>query len=162
MRTWIVVVSRLAAALAIAGLLSLTACSPDEIVVAAPKVAATVQPTAEVDVPASAEEQPRSLPEPIGVDELMQNPELHSGVVRVRGVVSAVGEEDQSLALIDLAEYEDCAVTTCASLALPVRWFGTPPEVERVVELIGDIQDESGKLIFVATDLKLLDLEGEG
>ena len=162
MRTWIVVASRVVATLAIVGLLVLPACSPDEMVVASLEVAATPQPTSEDEEPADGEEHLQPLPESVGVDELMQNPELYSGVIRVRGVVSGVSEEDQSLALIDPGEYEECDVTTCADLTLPVRWSGEPPELAQKVELVGDVQEVDGQLIFVATDMQVLYATEEG
>ena len=72
--------------------------------------------------------QGREHPESIlGVDTFMRNVDRHRGVVQVEGVVSAISEKDQTLALIDTREFQECGVTTCASLQLPVRWEGVSP-----------------------------------
>jgi len=99
--------------------------------------------------------QGREHPEPIlGVDTLMRNVERHRGVVRVQGVVSAVSEKDHTLALIDVKEFQECGVTTCASLQLPVRWEGALPAQRDMVLVSGEVKEINGKLLFIAAALE--------
>ncbi len=90
----------------------------------------------------------------ISVDEFMQNVERFRGPVRVAGVVSAVSPEQQTLVLIDAREFQECEVTTCAQLSLPVHWTGPMPIVQDTVQLEGEVQEAGGKLIFKARALK--------
>jgi len=96
----------------------------------------------------------------LGVDEFMRSPDSHPGTVRVQGVVSEVKSEDHLVVLIDSAEWEACGSVTCAPLSLPVRWTGTLPRVEESVEVSGRVQDESGKLVFVAEHLEPASVTG--
>jgi len=84
------------------------------------------------------------------IDEFMRQPEAHPGRVRVQGIVSAVQSEAQLVTLIDRSEFDECGVATCAPLSLPVRWTGAMPQVKEGVEVTGRVQEETGKLIFVA------------
>jgi len=68
--------------------------------------------------------------------------------------VSAVQAEAQLVTLIDRSEFDECAVVTCASLSLPVRWAGAMPQVEEGVEVTGRVREEAGKLIFVAEEMR--------
>lgn len=90
----------------------------------------------------------------LGVEAFMKNVDAHRGPVRVRGVVSAVDAATRTLALIDSAEFEKCQVTSCAELALPVRWTGPMPAVEETVEVEGQAEEDGGKLVFVATKVE--------
>ena len=99
-----------------------------------------------VSLPVAAEPQGA-----VGVEALMKNVDQHKGSVRVEGVVSAASAERQSLTLIDTRELEECGVTTCAQLKLPVRWTGTMPPVRAIVRVDGEVQRQpDGKLVFVA------------
>lgn len=87
----------------------------------------------------------------VGVEAVMKNVEQHKGSVRVEGVVSAASAERQSLTLIDTRELDECGVTTCARLKLPVRWTGPMPPVRAVVRVDGEVrQQPDGRLMFVA------------
>jgi len=99
--------------------------------------------------------QGREHPESIlGVDTFMRNVERHRGIVQVEGVVSAISEKDQTLALIDTREFQECGVTTCASLQLPVRWEGAMPAGRDVVRVTGEAKEINGKLLFIAKALE--------
>ena len=97
----------------------------------------------------------------IGVEALMRNADRYSGVVRVEGAVSATSAAEQTLTLIDRKELEDCGVTSCARLVLPVRWTGPMPAVRDLVEAEGQIAREGGRLIFAARTLKKIEAGGE-
>jgi len=97
--------------------------------------------------------------EVLGVEAFMRNVDDHRGTARVEGVVSAVAAADQALTLIDVAELERCGVVTCAPLSLPVRWSGPMPSVPDVVRLTGEVQDQHGKLVFLANTLEKVNLE---
>ena len=87
----------------------------------------------------------------VGVEALMKNVDEHKGPVRVEGVVSAASAERQLLTLIDTRELDECGVTTCAQLKLPVRWTGVMPPVRAIVRVDGEVQRQpDGKLVFVA------------
>lgn len=103
-----------------------------------------------VSLPVAAEPQGA-----VGVEALMKNVDQHKGSVRVEGVVSAASAERQSLTLIDTRELEECGVTTCAQLKLPVRWTGTMPPVRAIVRVDGEVQRQpDGKLVFVARGIE--------
>ena len=90
----------------------------------------------------------------LGVQEFMKNVDRHRGQVRVEGVVSAVSPADQALSLIDIQEFKDCSVTTCAPLTLPVKWQGPWPAIRDVVQLEGEVRESGGKLFFQAKRLQ--------
>jgi hypothetical protein len=89
----------------------------------------------------------------LGVQEFMKNVDRYQGQVRLEGVVSAVSPADQALSLIDIQEFKDCGVTTCAPLTLPVKWQGPLPSVRDVVQLEGEVRESGGKLFFEAQRL---------
>lgn len=91
---------------------------------------------------------------PLGVDQLIKEPEKHPGSLVVEGVVKTASKKGQSLALIDLAEYRKCQVVTCSLLALPVRWAGEMPRVLDIVRVEGEIVTVGGKLLFTARKLE--------
>lgn len=90
----------------------------------------------------------------LGVDALMRNVDQHRGPVTVVGVVSAASADKQAVTLIDTKEFAECGVTNCASLALPVRWAGPAPAVEKTVRVNGEVRESDGKLVFVASALQ--------
>jgi hypothetical protein len=90
----------------------------------------------------------------LGVQEFMKNVDRYQGQVCVEGVVSAVSPADQALALIDLQEFKDCGVTTCAPLTLPVKWQGPWPSVQEVVQIEGEVRESGGKLFLEAKSLQ--------
>lgn len=90
----------------------------------------------------------------IGVDELMKHTERYTGQLRVKGVVSGVATESQMISLIDMREFEECGVTSCASLTLPIRWAGQMPKVQDAILVSGEVQEAEGKLVFVAHALQ--------
>jgi hypothetical protein len=91
---------------------------------------------------------------PLGVDQLMKEPEKHSGALVVEGVVKTASKTDQSLALIDVEEYRKCRMVTCSLLALPVRWAGEMPAVLDVVRVEGEVTTVNGKMLFAARKLE--------
>lgn len=94
-----------------------------------------------------------SAPAVLGVEALMKQPQRHQGRVQVEGVVSAVAPKQQTLVLIDTAEFQKCGTVECAELALPVHWTGPMPAVAKAIRLNGQIEKRGGKLIFVAQTL---------
>ena len=109
-----------------------------------------------------AQEPPTSeLATVLGVDQLMREVDAYQGSLQVEGAVSAVAAEDQSLALIDVREYKQCGVVTCAALTLPVHWAGAMPAVRDVVRLEGEVKESSGKLVFFASSLQKVAFDPE-
>lgn len=104
-----------------------------------------------VKIPASGSQSESAV---LGVQEFMKNVDRYQGKVRVEGVVSAVSPAAQALSLIDVQEFKDCGVTTCAPLTLPVRWQGPWPSVNDVVQLEGELRKSGGKLFFEAKRLQ--------
>ena len=90
----------------------------------------------------------------INVDDLMNNPEVYTGLVQVEGIVSIVNPEKQMFGLIDLREFIECGVTTCASLTLPVQWSGAMPTSGETVHVSGEVKNSNGQFVFHAQDLK--------
>ncbi len=90
----------------------------------------------------------------LGVDQLMKNVDKYRGSIIIEGVVSAVSPREHMLSLIDTQEFKKCAVVTCATLTLPVRWAGSMPSVKDQVRVNGEIKENKGKLIFEAKTLE--------
>jgi len=90
----------------------------------------------------------------VGVAELMTHPDRHPGVVWVEGVVSQVHPGERTLALIDLGEFVECQVVTCAKLTLPVRWDGPMPPVATTVRVEGAIEKQGMRKVFAARSLE--------
>jgi hypothetical protein len=91
----------------------------------------------------------------------VRNADRHRGPLCVEGVVSVVSPEQRTLALIDTREYQACGVTDCAPLYLPVRWNGSMPSVEDLVQLEGEVREGDGKLVFVARTLRKVESQPE-
>lgn len=104
----------------------------------------------------------RTTNAPLGVDELMRNVDRHRGSVQVEGVVSAVSATNQSVALIDVREFQQCGLAKCAELTLPVRWTGTMPTVGQAVRVSGEVEEKKGKLAFVAKSVEKFELPAKG
>lgn len=90
----------------------------------------------------------------IGVREFMRQADRYPGPVTVEGVVSQVFPKHKMLALIDVQEFKECKVVTCAQLTLPVRWNGSMPRVKSIVRVDGEIREEGKHLVFFAKTLK--------
>ena len=97
----------------------------------------------------------------LGVDEFMDHVAQYSGHVQVQGVVSQVQTDQHMLSLVDTSEVQECGVTTCARLYLPVRWTEDMPSPLDVVLVSGQAQRSDGKLVFVASTLRKLPTRGE-
>ena len=97
-----------------------------------------------------AEAAPSPRPLPLGVEEFMKHVDRHRGEVRVEGVVSAASAKDRKLALIDVKEFKECGVVTCAEYTLPVRWTAEMPALKDRVIVEGKVEELEGKLVFVA------------
>ncbi len=93
-------------------------------------------------------------PKVLGVDDFMKNVDRYRGKVSLEGVVSAIVPEQQAVSLIDAKEFQNCGVTTCAKLILPVQWRGLVPAVGDLVRVEGQAQEVKGKLMFVADKLE--------
>ncbi len=75
--------------------------------------------------------------------------------INLKGVVSFVYPESQSLVVIDNKEFANCGVVTCAINQIPVNYTGTLPNVKDYVQVSGMVsRDSSGKLIIKATQVK--------
>lgn len=96
----------------------------------------------------------RRWPPLVGVDEFMRNVDRYEKAARVQGVVSAADADQGVLALIDAGEFQACQRTTCAKLALPVRWSKDMPGVAETVVVTGSVQGSAGSRIFVASRLE--------
>jgi len=132
-------------------------------IVAAATVLSIDRTNPEVGLNASpVQTDPVSADTVLGVDELMRNADHYTGPLRVAGVVSAVSSAGRTLGLIDIQEFEECGVTTCASLTLPVKWSGLMPSIGDTVHVEGEIQEAEGKLFFVGHTLEKLEFQSGG
>ena len=94
----------------------------------------------------------------LGVEALMRNVDQYrSDLLLVEGVVSAADTDNQTLALIDVAEFQECGATNCAALTLPVRWPGPMPREQEMVRIKGEVQEVDSKLVFVAQTLRKME-----
>lgn len=90
----------------------------------------------------------------LGVRNYMQNAYKHPGTIEVEGVVSQIIPSQYLIALIDMEEYKECKVVTCALLRLPVFWEGELPAVYDVVRIKGEMGEREGRRLFIAKELK--------
>lgn len=93
-------------------------------------------------------DNPASVPAVLGVNEFMKNVDRYPGKRQVEGLVSAVSPENQTFYLIDLKEFQECGVTTCAPLTLPLKWQGPLPAVREVIRIRGVVRKSNGKFFF--------------
>ena len=97
---------------------------------------------------------------PVGVRQLMQNVDryIDEPSLTVNGMVSAADSETGRLALIDVAEFEECGTTTCASLTLPVSSEAVDcVSVGQALRITGRISRLPEGLVFAADRLQPLD-----
>lgn len=107
---------------------------------------------------ANAGELPAGI---LGVETLMKNAQRSPETIWVEGVVAAITPQKQMLALIDTKEFEECGITTCAALTLPVRWMGLFPKIRERVWVWGQVEEADGKLVFVAQRVELKPPKGD-
>lgn len=93
----------------------------------------------------------------VSVRELIKHVDRYPGPVQVDGVVSDVFPDRKMLALIDVEEFKDCKVVTCAKLMLPVRWEGAMPVVAATVRAHGEVKKQGVRRIFVASSVENVD-----
>ncbi len=101
----------------------------------------------------------KTTAETIGVDALMKDVDHHRGPAIVEGVVKSASAETKMLDLIDCEEFRACGTTTCARLVLPVRWSGSLPAARETVGATGEVRDDGGKLVFVASAVEIVSKE---
>ncbi|MDF1551518.1 MAG: hypothetical protein P1P84_00585 [Deferrisomatales bacterium] len=80
-----------------------------------------------------------------------------AGVNRVDGVVSQVFADRHMIALIDVAEFRECQVVTCAKLTLPVQWQGELPALASTVRVTGSVEKQGSRNIFTASAVEVLE-----
>ena len=80
-----------------------------------------------------------------------------SGVNTVDGVVSQVFADRHMIALIDVAEFKECKVVTCANLTLPVQWQGELPTLTSIVRVTGSVEKQGIRNVFTASALEVLE-----
>ena len=91
----------------------------------------------------------------LGVEEFMRNVEQYrQGSVTVEGVVSTVNAENQLVGLIDTREFQECKVTTCSALTLPIHWSGSMPKVQEMIQVKGKLQEKDGRFVFLAQKME--------
>jgi len=100
--------------------------------------------------PAEVSAADSSIESPFGVDQFMKGVDRYRGVVRVKGIVSAIIPSKQMFSLIDLEEFRKCGVITCATLTLPVHWTKALPEVRDTLIVEGEVTKLDGNMIFDA------------
>jgi hypothetical protein len=98
----------------------------------------------------SAKSEPAS---PVGVESLMRHSDSFTGDLTVEGVAAARMADKGLFTMIDLAEFEECSKTTCAALALPVRWSGPMPAEGEILMVKGSVEKTEGKLVFAAKEI---------
>ena len=95
---------------------------------------------------------------PAGVREFMEREGgARPGMNKVVGVVSHVFADRHMIGLIDIAEFRECKVVTCAKLTLPVQWPGELPAVSSVVRVTGSVEKRGFRKIFTASTLEVLE-----
>jgi hypothetical protein len=91
----------------------------------------------------------------LGIRYFMQNSDKYLGtIIEVEGVVSQIIPAQNMVVLIDMEEYKECKVATCALLRLPVFWEGVLPAVYDIVRVKGEVSKRDGKRLFIAKELK--------
>ena len=96
----------------------------------------------------------------LDVEPFMEGNPRAGNLLRIRGLVSEIRPERKLLSLVDLSDREElleAGKTRC--VALPVRWSGAMPALHQAVLAEGRVQEEGGKLVFVASSLAPLPVE---
>lgn len=104
--------------------------------------------------PAEVSAADSNMESPLGVDQFMRGVDRYRGVVRVKGIVSAITPSKQMFSLIDLEEFKKCGVITCATLTLPVYWTKAMPGVRDTLIVEGEVRNLDGKMIFDAKNFE--------
>ena len=99
----------------------------------------------------------RNERDPIGIREFMERSSPGNGASTVEGVVSQISPDGELLALIDVAEFRECKVVTCAKLTLPVRWRGETPAVASIVRVTGTVRNDGVRRLFSASSLTVVE-----
>ena len=106
----------------------------------------------------------RAIPAETGpvfdVESFIEGNREVGGLVRIRGVVGEIRRDRKLLSLVDLSDRDELlesGKTECVTL--PVRWSGVMPALHQAVLAEGRVQEEAGKLVFVASSLTPLPVE---
>lgn len=91
--------------------------------------------------------------QPVHVDDLFENLENHSGRISLQGVVAGSDADKGVFGVIDLREYEECGVLSCAKFTMPVRFSGDLPEAKTILTMTGEVVKTSDGYLFDAQEL---------
>lgn len=89
------------------------------------------------------------------VNDLASDPSAYLGQVAVVGVVAAV-KAGQGFTVVDKREYAACGLSCFNepdTRKIPIRWDGTPPQLEQTVRITGVLEKSDRGLIFSAKNV---------
>lgn len=92
----------------------------------------------------------------VQVDDLAANPGRFQGEIVVQAVVARVKPAEGIFAVIDAREFERCRSVTCAQHYVPVKFAGTLPKSETVVQMIGQIVSTDKGMVFQAKSVEAI------
>jgi hypothetical protein len=89
------------------------------------------------------------------VNDLASDPSAYLGQVAVVGVVAAV-KAGQGFTVVDKSEYAACGLSCLNepdTRKIPVRWDGTPPELQQTDRITGVLEKSDRGLVFSAKNV---------
>jgi hypothetical protein len=89
------------------------------------------------------------------VNDLASNPSAYLGQVVVVGVVASVNA-GQGFSIVDKREYAACGLSCFNepdTRKIPVRWEGTPPQLQQAVRIAGVLEKSDRGLVFSAKNV---------
>jgi hypothetical protein len=93
---------------------------------------------------------------PLNVDWVASDPSAYKGTFKIKGVVSSVSASKSTFVMIDLREYAECGIVTCASKYVRVRYKGKLPRVIDKLIVTGEMVQHGRGYLFEAKELQKL------
>lgn len=91
----------------------------------------------------------------LNVDDILVDPSAYTGKIVVQGAVSFANPEKKSFEIIDLKEFDQCGVVTCAINHLTVNYPNPLPNVKDRVEITGELIRTNQGYVLNAETVKL-------
>jgi hypothetical protein len=93
---------------------------------------------------------------PLNVDWVASDPSAYKGTFKIKGVVSSVSSAKSTFVLIDLREYSECRIVTCASKFVRVGYRGKLPRVTDKLVVTGEMVLHGKGYLFEAKEVQSL------
>jgi hypothetical protein len=100
----------------------------------------------------------RAEGQPLQVDQFLREAKAGGEVSMVIGVACKADPAGKRFGLMDTRKFGCCdKPENCVAGVLPVKWEGTMPAEKATVRVRGKVVEENGKLLFTASEVKVLE-----